>query len=132
MTSEQAVAQKPEVPVVARISRDIARIHAHLYDRGPTKAKTIWRDEIVVCVLEDVFTRAERMLIDRGRFALVRANRVAFYDQAEPLLRRAVEMATGHYVDSYLGQVCEQGVAAMVFVLGEHAGSLYEGADGDG
>jgi uncharacterized protein YbcI len=132
MVSDQIAAQNSDVPVVARISRDIVRIHARLYDRGPTRAKTIWRHEIVVCVLEDIFTRAERLLVDGGHFDRVRANRIAFHDQAEPLLRRAVEMATGHYVDSFHGQVCEEGVAAMVFVLGEHAGSLYEDADGDG
>jgi uncharacterized protein YbcI len=125
MISEPTATQKSEIPTVARISRDIVRIHARLYDRGPTKAKTIWRDEVVVCVLEDVFTTAERMLVDGGRFDRVRANRVAFYDQAEPLLRRAVEMATGYYVDTFLGQVGEDGVAAMAFVLGEHAGTLY-------
>lgn len=128
--SERA-AQKTEIPTVAKISRDIVRIHARLFDRGPTRAKTIWRDEIVTCVLEDIFTKAERVLVEGGRFEQVRLNRVTFHDQAESLLRRAVEMATGHYVDVFLGQVAEDGVAAMVFVLGEHAGSLYEDAAGD-
>lgn len=134
MVSERVVQQqsgKAEIPAVARISRDIVRIHARLYDRGPTKAKTHWREETVVCVLRDIFTTAERMLIDGGNFDLVRANRMAFYDQAEPLLRRAVEMATGYYVDTFLAQVHEEAVAAMVFLLGEHAGSLYEGTGGD-
>lgn len=126
MMSEHAAAQKNEVPAVARISRDIVRIHARLFERGPTRAKTIWRDEVVCCVLEDIFTRAERVLVDGGRFDRVRASRIAFHDQAEPLLRRAVEMATGHYVDAFLGQVGEDGAAAMVFVLGDHAGSLYD------
>jgi uncharacterized protein YbcI len=131
MMSERVAHQKAEVPAVARISRDIVRIHARLYDHGPTKAKTLWRDEIVVCILEDIFTRAEHMLVDGGHFDVVRRHRIAFHDQAESLLRRAVEMATGHYVDVFLGQVAEDGVAAMVFVLGEHAGSLYEhAADG--
>lgn len=125
--SEPNATQKTTIPATARISRDIVRIHARLCDRGPTKAKTVWRDEIVTCVLHDVFTRAEQVLIDGGHFDLVRAHRAASYDQAEPLLSRAVEMATGHYVDVFLGQVAEEGVAAMVFVLGEHAGSLYEG-----
>jgi hypothetical protein len=57
---------------------------------------------------------------------------MAFHDKAGPLLRRAVEMATGRYVDSFLGQVDEEGVAVMAFVLGEDAGSLYEDADDGG
>jgi uncharacterized protein YbcI len=130
--AEQVAAQKQEIPAVARISRDIVRIHARLHDHGPTKAKTLWREEIVVCVMEEVFTTAERMLVDGGRFDLVREQRMAFHDKAGPLLRRAVEMATGRYVDSFLGQVDEEGVAVMAFVLGEDAGSLYEDADDGG
>jgi uncharacterized protein YbcI len=128
MVSEGTAAQKSELPAVARISRDIVRIHARLYDRGPSKAKTVWRDGIVCCVLGNIFTTTERMLVDGGRFEVVRANRLAFHEQAESLLRRAVEMATGYYVDNFLGQVNEEGVAVMVFVLGEHAGSLYQDA----
>jgi uncharacterized protein YbcI len=123
--SEADDGQETAIPAAARISRDIVRIHARLCDRGPTEAKTIWHDEIVTCVLRDVFTKAERVLIDGDHFDLVRAHRTASHDQVEPLLCRAVEMATGHYVDVFLGQVAEEGVAAMVFVLGEHAGSLY-------
>jgi uncharacterized protein YbcI len=121
---EQLAAKKVEIPAVARISRDIVRIHARLYERGPTRAKTIWREELVCCILEDAFTRAERMLVEGGRFEVVRASRIAFHDQAEPLLRRAVEMATGRYVEAFLGQVAEDGVVAMVFLLGEDAGRL--------
>jgi uncharacterized protein YbcI len=121
---EQLAAKKAAIPIVARISRDIVRIHARLYDRGPPRAKTVWREEVVCCVLEDIFTRAERTLVDGGHFDRVRANRTALHDQAEPLLCRAVEMATGRYVEHFLGQVAEEGVAVMVFVLGEHAGRL--------
>jgi hypothetical protein len=33
-------------------------------------------------------------------------------------------MASGRYVERFLGQVAEEGVAVMVLVLGEHAGHL--------
>jgi uncharacterized protein YbcI len=122
---EEDDGQETTIPADARISRDIVRIHARLCDRGPAEAKTIWDDEIVTCVLHDVFTKAERTLIDGDHFDLVRARRTASHDQVEPLLCRAVEMATGHYVEVFLGQVAKEGVTAMVFVLGEHAGSLY-------
>jgi len=105
------------------MSRDIVEIHARLYGRGPTRAKTIWRDGIVCCVLEDVFTAAERVLVGGGHFAEVRAQRVAFEEQVGPLLRRAVEMSTRHYVDSFVGQANEEGVMSEVFVLGEHVGA---------
>ena len=78
---------RAETPAIAVISREIVQIHARFYGRGPTRAKTIWRDEIIVCVLEDIFTKAERMMVDGGRFQMVRANRQAFQDEAAPLFR---------------------------------------------
>lgn len=107
---------------VAAISRDIVKIHSRFYGRGPTRAKTIWRDKIVCCVLEDVFTKAERLLLDGDHFEEVRAHRAAFHEQVEPLLRRAVEMSTHHYVDAFFGQINREGKACEVFLLGEDAG----------
>ncbi len=103
--------------VVAAISRRIVGIYAEYYGRGPTKAKTHWRDDVVVCVFEDVFTRAERILVDGGRFDQVRLNRQAFQDEIEPLFRDAVEVATMRSVKACLSQVNANGVAAEVFVL---------------
>jgi uncharacterized protein YbcI len=105
--------------VVATVSRRIVGIYAEYYGRGPTKAKTIWRDEIVVCILEDVFTRAELLLVDGGRFDQVRLNRQAFQEQIEPLFHEVVENATGRRVDACLSQVNRVGVAAEIFILGD-------------
>ena len=105
--------------IVAMVSRQIVGIYAEYYGRGPTKAKTIWRDDIVVCILEDVFTRAEQLLVDGGRFDQVRLNRQAFQDQIEPLFREVVEKVTGRRVDACLSQVNVNGVAAEIFVLGD-------------
>lgn len=104
--------------IVAMVSRQIVGVYAEYYGRGPTKAKTIWRDDIVVCLLEDVFTRAEQLLVDGGRFDQVRLNRQAFQDQIEPLFREVVEKVTGRRVDACLSQVNVNGVAAEIFVLG--------------
>jgi uncharacterized protein YbcI len=104
---------------VATISREIVGIYARFYGRGPSKAKTVCHDEVLVCVLGEIYTPAERLLVARGRFADVRASRVAFQDQVEPLFREAVEAATGRRVQAFLSQVSPDGVAAEVFVL-EH------------
>jgi uncharacterized protein YbcI len=105
--------------LVATISRDIVRIHAQFYGRGPTRAKTVWRDEIVVCVLEDIFTKAERLLVDAGRFAEVRNHRTAFQDEVAPLFRGSIEAITGRPVRSFLSQIATDGTACELFVLGD-------------
>lgn len=104
--------------IVAEISREVVRIHAQYYGRGPTKARAIWRHDIVTVVLEEIFTKAEAMLVEAGRFEQVRSHRQAFQDQVEPLFCNIVEQATGRPVYSFLSQVSEQGVASEVFVLG--------------
>jgi uncharacterized protein YbcI len=103
--------------VVAAVSRQVVGIYADYYGRGPTKAKTIWRDDVVVCILEDVFSRAEKLLVDGGRFDQVRLNRQAFQDQIEPLFHQLVEEATGRRVVACLSQVNRNGVAAEIFTL---------------
>jgi len=103
---------------VAAISREIVGVHSRFYGRGPTKAKTIWRDEIIVCVLEEIFTKAEQLLVDAGRFEEVRSHRIAFQDEVEPLFRGSIEAITGRPVKSFLSQISKDGVASEVFVLG--------------
>lgn len=105
--------------IVAEISREVVRIHAQYYGRGPTKARAIWRHDIVAVVLEEIFTKAETMLVEAGRFEQVRSHRQAFQDQVEPLFRNIVEQTTGRPVYAFLSQVSEEGIASEVFVLGE-------------
>jgi uncharacterized protein YbcI len=103
--------------IVAAISRDIVGVHARFYGRGPSRAKTVWRDEIVVCVLEEIFTRAEQVLVDAGHFEDVRVNRTAFQDEVEPLFRALAEEHTGRRVKFFLSQISADGAATEVFVL---------------
>jgi uncharacterized protein YbcI len=125
MVDDPSATPVPEAPqgehggsLVAAISRDIVGVHAEFYGRGPTKAKTIWRDEIVICVLEGIFTKGEELLVAGGRFEDVRSHRIAFQDQVEPLLRALIEATTGRTVRSFLSQISIDGVASEVFVLG--------------
>jgi hypothetical protein len=43
---------------------------------------------------------------------------MAFQDQVEPLMRQAVESATGRAVKAFMSQVSRDDVAAEVFILG--------------
>ena len=103
--------------IVAKVSREIVGIYAEYFGRGPTKAKTVWREDVITCILEDAFTRAERVLVDGGRFEQVRLNRQAFQDQIEPLFRARIEAVTGRRVTACLNQINGDGVAAEIFVL---------------
>lgn len=110
-------AAQAEGAIVSEISREVVRIHAQFYGRGPTKAKTIWRHDVIVVLLEEIFTKAEEVLLEAGRFDQVRAHRQVFQDHVEPLFRNAIEQATGRRVRGFLSQVSEEGIASEVFVL---------------
>ena len=81
--------------IASQISRDIVRLHANLYGRGPTKAKTHLSDEYAMCILEEVFTPAEKTLIRAGNTEQVKATRNAFQDAVEPEFSEVVEDGDG-------------------------------------
>lgn len=117
---EVSVAGATDAPghsIVAEIAREIVRVHAQYYGRGPTKAKAVYRNDVIVVILEEIFTKSEEVLNDGGEFLQVRAQRQAFQDLMAPLLCNVVEQATGRPVRAFLSQVHEQGVASEVFVL---------------
>jgi uncharacterized protein YbcI len=103
--------------IVAELSREIVRIYSRYYGRGPTKARTVFHNDVIVTVLEEIFTKAEQVLVHAGHFEQVRANRQAFQDEVEPLFRQVAESITGRRVRAFLSQVTEDGIAVEVFVL---------------
>lgn len=121
-SSEAPPTSAQATSIVADISREIVKAHAQYYGRGPTKARTVWKEDVVVVILEEIFTRAERTLVDAGHFEQIRATRQAFQDEVAPLFRQIVEQATGRQVRSFLSQVNPDGVASEVFVLAREDG----------
>jgi uncharacterized protein YbcI len=106
-------------PVVAEIARGVVKIHAHYFGRGPTRARAIWRNDVVVVILEEIFTRAEQTLIETGHFDQVRQHRLTFQDEVEPRFREVVEKATERPVRAFLSQVSADGISSEVFVLAD-------------
>ena len=100
------------------ISQAIVRIHAEHYGKGATQAKTYVWDNLVVTVLRDVLTTAERTLVDVGRADTVREVRGTFQDTMEQTFRSAVERLTGRRVHSFMSQIDPvNGLGVEVFVL---------------
>lgn len=91
--------------VASEISREIVKLHARLYGRGPTKAKTHLNHDFALCVLEDVFMPAEKTLISAGNSAQVRSTRDAFQLAVEKDFVAIVEGATGRTVRGFFSQV---------------------------
>jgi uncharacterized protein YbcI len=118
--------------IASQISRDIVRLHAELYGRGPTKAKTYLAEEYAMCVLEEVFTPAEKTLIRAGNSEQVKATRDAFQDAIEPEFRELVESATGRRVRAFASVVNTAIDAAFeIFLFEDRPSPIRNDRDGE-
>jgi uncharacterized protein YbcI len=89
---------KPLGEIRALISTEIVRLQAEYYGKGPTKAKTYITEDLVVVVLEESFTRAEKTLAGRGERDVIQHIRRRFQQQMADSFTSVVEQATGRKV----------------------------------
>src|SRR5688572_28714168 len=89
-------------PIVADISNEIVRMVRENFGKGPTQAKTIWHDDVVVTVLRGGFTTQEQTLYRHGKGEVVEDGRRAMQDVFEREMRACVERHTGRRVEAFL------------------------------
>jgi uncharacterized protein YbcI len=83
-----------------------------------TRGRTVMQENYLLCVLEDIYTKAERTLIDAGKFDDVQQARNSFQEAMEERFSRAVEELTGRRVVGFLSQVrTDPDIASEVFIL---------------
>ena len=112
--------QKALGEIRATISRAIVRLQAEYYGKGPTKAKTYVFDDLVVVVLEETFTRAEKTLVQRGEADAIQHIRRRFQQQMAEEFTSVVEQATGRSVRAFLSETnIEQDVSVETFLLSD-------------
>jgi uncharacterized protein YbcI len=104
----------------AEIATQIVRLHSEYYGRGPTKAKACITEDVVVVVLEETFTKAERTLVERGEIEAIQQIRRRFQQAMADEFKGIVEQATGRVVRAFLSETnLEADVAVEFFLLGE-------------
>lgn len=109
--------------MLAELSNVIVRAYRDALGRGPTRARTHHANhDLLVCVLQDTLTPAERQLIADGRHEEVRTTRALITHTIEPQLRAAVEQLCGRRVISVVsGFNPWEDIASEAFLL-EHVG----------
>lgn len=111
-------------PLLAEVTNAVVRLHRSHYGKGPTRSKSYLLDDVLVCVMRDVFTTVERTLIEAGELAKVRETRLAFQDAMSDRFTEAIERVVGRKVLGFTSQVLvDRDVAIEVFVLGPPASS---------
>jgi uncharacterized protein YbcI len=99
MTIEREIAHGPQV---ADISNEVVRLVRQHFGKGPTQAKTVWADDVVVTVLRGGFTQAERTLLAAGKGDVVEEGRRAMQEVFEREMKTAVERITGRRVEAFM------------------------------
>ena len=103
--------------LVSQLSREIVQLHARLYGRGPTKARSYLQNDYAICILEEIFTTAERTLIGAGAGEHVRETRKRFQEAVRKDFLDVVERVTGRRVKVFLSQVDVDANLALEFFL---------------
>jgi uncharacterized protein YbcI len=104
----------------AAISNAVVRLLSEYIGKGPTKARTIHSGKIVLCVLEDTMTKAERSLATDGKEEWVLKMRHTFQLTMRKDLTAAVEELTNRTVVAFMSaNHVDPDLAAEVFVLDE-------------
>jgi uncharacterized protein YbcI len=106
--------------VRAMISKEVVRLQAEYYGKGPTRAKTYIVEDLVVVVLEESFTRAEKTLAERGEKDAIEHIRRRFQQQMADDFTSVVEQATGRKVRVFLSETnVDLDVSVETFLLAE-------------
>jgi uncharacterized protein YbcI len=102
----------------AAVTREVVRIHTASLGRGPRKSFSFYNGNVIVCVLHEGLSRAERTLVDSGDGEAVRQVRKSLQGAMAGELRESVEELTGREVLALLSDShVEPDVAIEVFVL---------------
>lgn len=123
MTRHVAADAVPDrAPGAGRLNQELARaivqLHKRFLGRGPTKAQAFYRGNVVVVVMEDALTEAERRLAARGEREVVLSMRRRYQDAMREDLVDAVEVLTGCRVEAFMSSShTAPDLAAEVFVL---------------
>jgi uncharacterized protein YbcI len=96
----------------------VVRLFSEYTGRGPTKARTMISDNVIVWITHDTLTKAERRLVAEGEAEMVVSIRRKFQRTMREVLVSGFEMLTGRKVLSFMSDHDAHRIyAAEVFVL---------------
>jgi len=104
--------------VLTAISDGMVALLKEFYGRGPTRAKSYFQDDLVVCLLRGGFSTVERTLLEGGRGAAVIQQRMEFQDLMRDRFEAVITAATGREVIGFMsGNQQDPDIMCEVFIL---------------
>jgi uncharacterized protein YbcI len=105
--------------VLTAISDGMVALLKEFYGRGPTRTKSYYEDDLVVCLLRGGFSRVEQTLLDGGRGSAVIQQRIEFQEVMRDRFTGVIEAATGRPVIGFMsGNQQHPDMMCEVFILG--------------
>jgi uncharacterized protein YbcI len=106
----------------AAVTSALVGIHNVHLGRGPRTASTFHHGNVIVTLMQDVMTPAERTLARTGNSAAVTNMRHLFQETMQTDFNEAVQRLSGRKVPAFIsGNHADPDMAAEVFVLDSHA-----------
>jgi uncharacterized protein YbcI len=110
--------------LLLQISNAMVRMQKEFFGKGPTKAKSYMFDDLLLVVMREGLTTAEKTMLEFGHPNQVRQFRQLFQDEMTEKLTSMVERLTGRRVVNYQSQVLfDPDMSLEMFVFdssGEH------------
>jgi uncharacterized protein YbcI len=104
--------------VLTAISDGMVGLLKEFYGRGPTRTKSYYQDDLVVCVLRGGFSRVEETLLHGGRGDAVIQQRMEFQELMRERFEAVIESATGRPVIGFMsGNQQHPDMMCEVFIL---------------
>jgi uncharacterized protein YbcI len=104
---------------LTELSNTAVALHREHFGRGPGAAKTHIADNLVVCVLTDVFTPFEKTLIEAGQVERVRETRSIHRAATEDVYKSRMEAVLGRPIEAHMSSIhVDPDVAVDIFVMG--------------
>src|ERR1700681_595000 len=105
--------------VLTAISDGMVALLKEFYGHGPSRVKSYFQDDLVVCVLRGGFSRVEQTLLDGGRGNAVIQQRMEFQEVMRDRFAAGIEHATGRIVTGFMsGNQQHPDLMCEVFILG--------------
>jgi uncharacterized protein YbcI len=117
---QQPTTSENRTSALMEISNAMVRLYKQQFGRGPTSARTHWAGpDVVVCILEDTLTPAERNLVKLGEHQRLRDTRMFFQYATVREICQPVENITGRTVRSFHSSIDTKidGMSIETFVL---------------
>jgi uncharacterized protein YbcI len=106
--------------LLAAVTDAMVTMHEHYHGRAPGSAKTrLMGDDMLACVLGDMYTQVEKTLIELDQTSLVHDSRSAFQDAMGDRFVAEVQRLSGRPVERFVStHSVGPDLEVEIFVLG--------------